>query len=348
MAQIDTIQVGSTIYDIAPSADSTNTFTSGDVADESASSWTTVAKLASGETTTSILGKISTMFKNIRYLYSRLGTTDISDTGTTITAAIAALESGKSSTSHTHSAFTSAAAGFVPAAKSGTTSYLTSVYVLTGAGWKAGTKYNTDTNTTYAEYVPTSTASGRSGGLVRTPPQYVESVGRQYLCNDPALLENGNGGFGVVRWQDIDAKKNFTGATTAAAGTAGLVPAPPAGTVGTGGRYLAAGGSWSTPIGTTYANYVGATTAAAGTAGLVPPATTATRTRFLRGDATWQVPANTTYAVMGGATSAAAGTAGLVPAPAAGLTRAFLRGTGTWKTIFSLSGTTLTISDQES
>ena len=50
----------------------------------------------------------------------------------------------------TYAAFTSAAAGLVPAAASGSTNYATSGYVLTGAGWKAGTKYNTDTNTTYA------------------------------------------------------------------------------------------------------------------------------------------------------------------------------------------------------
>ena len=104
MPQIDKIQVGSTTYDIAPSSDSTNTFTSGDVADGSATSWTTVAKLASGETTSSILGKISNMFKNTRYLYSRLGSTDISGVGNSITAAISALSTGKASSSHTHTA----------------------------------------------------------------------------------------------------------------------------------------------------------------------------------------------------------------------------------------------------
>lgn len=44
-------------------------FTSSDVADGAAAEWTTVTKLASGETHKSILGKISSMFKNIRYLY---------------------------------------------------------------------------------------------------------------------------------------------------------------------------------------------------------------------------------------------------------------------------------------
>jgi hypothetical protein len=58
----------------------------------------------------------------------------------------------------TYATFTSAANGLVPAAKSGTTNYATSGYVLTGAGWKAGTKYNTDTNTTYGAV--TSAANG--------------------------------------------------------------------------------------------------------------------------------------------------------------------------------------------
>ena len=104
MAQIDKIQVGSTTYDIAVSSSSTNTFTSGDVADGSATAWTTVAKLTSGETTTSILGKISNMFKNVRFLYKKLGTTDISSVGTDVTAAIAALSSGKAAADHTHTA----------------------------------------------------------------------------------------------------------------------------------------------------------------------------------------------------------------------------------------------------
>ena len=53
-------------------------------------------------------------------------------------------------TNTTYANFTSAAAGLVPAAKSGSTNIATTGYVLTGAGWAAGTKYNTDNNTTYS------------------------------------------------------------------------------------------------------------------------------------------------------------------------------------------------------
>ena len=68
------------------------TFTSSDVADGSATSWTTVTKVDSGETHKSIFAKMSQMFKNIRYLYKMLGTTDISSIGTgTVTNALSVL-----------------------------------------------------------------------------------------------------------------------------------------------------------------------------------------------------------------------------------------------------------------
>lgn len=74
------------------SADSTVTFTSSDVADGSASAWTSVTKVASGETHKSIFAKMSQMFKNIRYLYKMLGTTDISSIGNgTVTNALSVL-----------------------------------------------------------------------------------------------------------------------------------------------------------------------------------------------------------------------------------------------------------------
>lgn len=74
------------------SADSTTTFTTSDTADGSASSWTTVPALTSGETHKSLFAKMSQMFKNIRYLYKMLGTTDISSIGNgTVTNALSVL-----------------------------------------------------------------------------------------------------------------------------------------------------------------------------------------------------------------------------------------------------------------
>lgn len=74
------------------SADSTTTFTTSDTADGSASSWTNVPALTSGETHKSLFAKMSQMFKNIRYLYKLLGTTDISAIGNgTVTNALSVL-----------------------------------------------------------------------------------------------------------------------------------------------------------------------------------------------------------------------------------------------------------------
>ena len=76
-------------------AENTATFTSSDVADGSASAWTSVPKLSSGEKHSSIFAKVSQMFKNVRYLYKMLGTTDISKIGNgTCTGAISSLNSG--------------------------------------------------------------------------------------------------------------------------------------------------------------------------------------------------------------------------------------------------------------
>ena len=76
-------------------AENTATFTSSDVADGSSSAWTNVSKLSSGEKHSSIFAKVSQMFKNVRYLYKMLGTTDISKIGNgTCTGAISSLNSG--------------------------------------------------------------------------------------------------------------------------------------------------------------------------------------------------------------------------------------------------------------
>lgn len=75
-------------------ASNVTSFTSSDVADGLAPSWTSVATLKSGEKHTSLFAKMSQMFKNIRYLYKMLGTTDISKIGDgTTTGAISSLNS---------------------------------------------------------------------------------------------------------------------------------------------------------------------------------------------------------------------------------------------------------------
>ncbi len=72
------------------SKDNTASFTSADSLTPAA--WADVPVLATGEKHSSILNKISTMFRNIRWLYKMLGTTDIASIGGgTLTGAISKL-----------------------------------------------------------------------------------------------------------------------------------------------------------------------------------------------------------------------------------------------------------------
>lgn len=73
------------------SKDNTTTFTSND---STTGDSTAPALLTSGETHASILSKVSTIFKNVRWLLSKMGTTDISSLGDgTVTGALSTLNS---------------------------------------------------------------------------------------------------------------------------------------------------------------------------------------------------------------------------------------------------------------
>ena len=80
MAIIDKIKVGSTTYDVSPSASGTlNTtgttkFASSDVAQGSATSWTNVDAMSTSDNHATLFTKITQMAKNVRYLYNVLGT----------------------------------------------------------------------------------------------------------------------------------------------------------------------------------------------------------------------------------------------------------------------------------
>lgn len=74
------------------SKDNTVTFTSSDTTDANATSWTSVSQLTSGITHENFLARTSQMFKNVRYLYKLLGTTDISGIGNgSVTGVLSAL-----------------------------------------------------------------------------------------------------------------------------------------------------------------------------------------------------------------------------------------------------------------
>ena len=76
------------------SKDNTTTFTSND---STTGDSTAPALLTSGETHASIFSKVSTIFKNVRWLLSKMGTTDISAIGNgTVTGALSTLNSNMS------------------------------------------------------------------------------------------------------------------------------------------------------------------------------------------------------------------------------------------------------------
>lgn len=93
----------------------------------------------------------------------------------------------------------------------------------------------TDTNTTYSQ------ATSSTLGLIKIG--YTES-GKNY----PIELNTSGQAYVNVPWEDTTYSV-FTGATTTAAGTSGLVPAP---TSGQSTRYLCSTGEWNIPTGTIY------------------------------------------------------------------------------------------------
>lgn len=159
------------------------------------------------------------------------GTTGkIKSTGFTIASSV---PSGAKFTDTTYSAATSTALGLV---KVGYTESGRNYPVELDADDKMFVNVPwTDTNTTYSQ------ATSSTLGLIKIG--YTES-GKNY----PIELNTSGQAFVNVPWEDTTYSV-FTGATTSAAGTAGLVPTP---TAGKPTRYLCSTGEWSIPTGTVY------------------------------------------------------------------------------------------------
>ncbi len=89
------------------SAENTAVYTSGDGTNPAG--WTDVAVMASGEKHKTFLNKLSTMAKNVRWLYKMLGTTNIASIGGgTLTGAISSLNTGLDSHTHDNRYYTEA------------------------------------------------------------------------------------------------------------------------------------------------------------------------------------------------------------------------------------------------
>ena len=86
---IDKARISNTLYEISPSPDGIldNTkYVSNDKSNTT--EYINVDPITTTETNSSIFSKITTMIRNIRYIWSRIGTTDISSIGDSITSAL--------------------------------------------------------------------------------------------------------------------------------------------------------------------------------------------------------------------------------------------------------------------
>ena len=212
------------------------------------------------------------------------------------TAQVTGLDSalaGKAATGHTHAAATDAAAGFMSAADK---------EKLDGIAAEAN------------KYILPTASSSTLGG-VKTGANITNSSGTISLTKANVTAALGY----TPPITDTNTWTAFKGATTSAAGTAGYVPAP---TAGSANRYFRSDGTWTVPpdtnTNTTYTlTKSGSTISLTGSDG--------SKTSVTDSDT------NTTYSAMTGATSGAAGKTGLVPAPAAGAATRYLRSDGTWQ-----------------
>ena len=105
MASVDKVKVGDTTYDVSPSKDGTlNGYTSGD--SSTPTSWTSVSAITTSDTNATIFSKLTSMVKNVRWLYTKLGTADFSATGSdTVSGALVSINNGlsdKAPSDHSH------------------------------------------------------------------------------------------------------------------------------------------------------------------------------------------------------------------------------------------------------
>lgn len=179
---------------------------------------------------------------------------------------------------------------------------ITKANVVAALGYTPPTS---DTNTHYSSknVVGSSTATSNTTSALTNGNVYLNSVENGSVTSTHKISGSGattvttdaSGNIVISSTDNNTTYSNMTAATSSAAGKAGLVPAPSAGSQA---KFLRGDGTWQTPTNTTYSNFVKSGSGAK--AGLVPaPSTTAGTTKYLREDGTWAVPpdTNTTYSL---------------------------------------------------
>lgn len=206
-----------------------------------------------------------------------------------------------------------AKSGLVPAPSTtaGTTKYLRE-----DGTWTVPPDTNTDTKVTAVgnHYTPSGgTTTSASGGTLTDITN--SSSGVQVVTGvtkDAAGHVTGVTSVALKSTNTNTTYGNMTGATSSAAGSAGLVPAPAAGKQNS---FLRGDGTWYTTV-TIPSNgkYIG----------------TYENPIFIDGSTSSFKSCSYALRMMSGASSSADGKYGLVPAPTAGKQASFLRGDGTW------------------
>ena len=227
-------------------------------------------------------------------------------------------------------------AGLVPAPAKGAQAQF-----LRGDGtWAQPSKATNADTATYATSAGSATKATQDSAGQQINTTYLKNLA---ISGKTITVTKGDGSTFALTTQDNNTTyANMKAATSATAGSAGLVPAP---AKGAQSLFLRGDGTWAQPSNASTATY--ATSAGSATKATQDSAGQQINTTYLKNitisgktitvtkgnGSTFTLTTqdnNTTYANMKGATSAAAGSAGLVPAPAKGAQAQFLRGDGTW------------------
>ena len=210
---------------------------------------------------------------------------------------------GKAPASHTHSQYydstisrTKGTVLAAPASADGGATFRTLTKSDVGLG-------SVDNTADSAKSVKYATSAGSATKATNdTKDQAITSYIRGLSVSGRTItFTKGDGTTGTITTQDNNTTySNMTAATASAAGKAGLVPAPGAGSQV---KFLRGDGTWATPTNTTYSAFKGATSSAAGGTGLVPAPGTGNVNQFLKGDGTWGTPSNTWRGIQNNLTS---------------------------------------------